>query len=778
MKIRTDFVTNSSSSGFVAITVNMKNGSRLTFEREYDTGDGGYFWNGGDFEDAFDLAATGEDVLNAILNKMSERRFLELDPYHFKDFKKELESIKSIKEISSIEMDESTHFDDGEDKYWELKYDVGDIVVPFVSAEAIKPSFNNYISTLGDFSTVGDRDAFLKYLKENGWHHYYDAETLIDRVERGHWMWHKWLNFSPFLIIGDITAKEIADGKITPATKYALKFVLKKQKELGFSIMTESEFVRLGAYKAPWDSCSIDSLVDKLVYSFGHFDCEDIEKHVFDCGGVNVPNGNTELYYRFTKFVEKCDYLVVGNQTVAENVFSFKKRKNGGPTIITEQAFLSATAALKGTREGIPVKPINLNSGNIMVTGMAGNAKKALVKYIEDRGGTVASSRALSKKISVVIYADYNRTVQEAELLRFDKQDIQCLTPEKFYMATESQKVLPSASKTAQEEYTEGTFEIVEIRGKGAILKKYNQGKGAAHVTIPDGVTQIGKTAFFKCDTVTGVTIPDSVVEIGERAFKYCSNLTTVEFGAGVCEIGSQAFGDCKQLKSISVPEKVTVLSYGMFAGCKGLTEVKLPETLNEIQYEAFAKCTNLSSVNIPDSVTTIGSDAFCGCSKLENVNIPNSITSIGDRAFNGCKKLANKDGYVVVKNILFGYFGGEKNAIVPDGVIGIGVKAFEGRSRLTSVTIPDSVTSIGSSAFRGCSNLTSIAIPDSVTVISDRAFGCCSCSSLTAITTPDGASRKWDDVFEGCNSLTIHASAGSCAEKYAKVNNIPFVAE
>lgn len=77
-----------------------------------------------------------------------------------------------------------------------------------------------------------------------------------------------------------------------------------------------------------------------------------------------------------------------------------------------------------------------------------------------------------------------------------------------------------------------------------------------------------------------------------------------------------------------------------------------------------------------------------------------------------------------------FGYFGGEKNAIVPDGVIGIGVRAFEGLSRLTSVTIPDSVTSIGSYAFLGC------------------------------------------------NSLTIHASAGSCAEKYAKVNNIPFVAE
>ena len=55
---------------------------------------------------------------------------------------------------------------------------------------------------------------------------------------------------------------------------------------------------------------------------------------------------------------------------------------------------------------------------------------------------------------------------------------------------------------------------------KKNILTKY---KGAGgNVIIPDGVTGIGDSAFFRCDNLTSVTIPDGVTSIGDSAFFLC----------------------------------------------------------------------------------------------------------------------------------------------------------------------------------------------------------------------------------------------------------------
>ncbi len=47
-------------------------------------------------------------------------------------------------------------------------------------------------------------------------------------------------------------------------------------------------------------------------------------------------------------------------------------------------------------------------------------------------------------------------------------------------------------------------------------------------VTIPDGVTTIGSTAFVGCNSLPSITIPDSVTMIGSDVFETCLSLTSV----------------------------------------------------------------------------------------------------------------------------------------------------------------------------------------------------------------------------------------------------------
>lgn len=94
MKIRLDFVTNSSSSGYVVIQLNFKNGKSVKVERDYDSGYGGYLWNGGDFESAFEEAETGEDILAALQNNVNGFEFVSYAD-NYAELSGELKKIKS-----------------------------------------------------------------------------------------------------------------------------------------------------------------------------------------------------------------------------------------------------------------------------------------------------------------------------------------------------------------------------------------------------------------------------------------------------------------------------------------------------------------------------------------------------------------------------------------------------------------------------------------------------------------------------------------------------------
>ena len=184
------------------------------------------------------------------------------------------------------------------------------------------------------------------------------------------------------------------------------------------------------------------------------------------------------------------------------------------------------------------------------------------------------------------------------------------------------------------------TIDGVLFRKADKALISYPAGISSSTYTIPQGITAIGDSAFYYCDSLTSVSIPDSVTSIGDNAFYFCESLTSVTIPDSVTAIGDSAFSYCDSLTSVSIPDSVTAIGDEAFYSCSSLTSVNIPDSVTSIGDRAFSYCDSLPSVSIPDSVTAIGNRAFYYCDSLTSVSIPNSVTSIGDYAFGDCSNL------------------------------------------------------------------------------------------------------------------------------------------
>ena len=68
---------------------------------------------------------------------------------------------------------------------------------------------------------------------------------------------------------------------------------------------------------------------------------------------------------------------------------------------------------------------------------------------------------------------------------------------------------------------------------------------GLSSITIPEGVTEIGKGAFVLC-SASSVVLPNSLVRIGDYAFFGLSNASNISIPNSVKFIGNHAFGTRK----------------------------------------------------------------------------------------------------------------------------------------------------------------------------------------------------------------------------------------
>jgi hypothetical protein len=273
--------------------------------------------------------------------------------------------------------------------------------------------------------------------------------------------------------------------------------------------------------------------------------------------------------------------------------------------------------------------------------------------------------------------------------------------------------------------YDDGTL---IISGEGEISSRFSWSDEISSVVIEEGITGIGRRAFFVCSSIQSVIMPNSLVTIGEEAFDSCEGLTEISIPDGVRNIEREAFSYCKNLAQINMPDSVRSIEQGAFevteycmnqdnwengvlycgnsildsdSSLRG--EYSIRDSVVCIADAAFKRCSHLTSIKIPKGITAIGQAVFSECSSLESVEIPDTVESIGDSAFFDCRSLAE--------------------ITIPYSVKTIEAGAFSLCESLSKIHIPYGVASIGEQAFGYCSNLAEIDIPKSVTELGRWVF-------------------------------------------------------
>lgn len=221
----------------------------------------------------------------------------------------------------------------------------------------------------------------------------------------------------------------------------------------------------------------------------------------------------------------------------------------------------------------------------------------------------------------------------------------------------------------------------------GNTLIKCISEKGEASVTLPNGITVIGKDALCGLKNITSVTLPNSLKSISDGAFYGCSSLTSIILPDGVERLGSCAFAQCESLQSIRLNDKLTEIGNSAFWGCKSLECIAIPCGVTNIGYNLFGGCLSLASVTLPDGIKELDERSFKECTSLKYISLPNGLRSIGNMAFLNCHSL--------------------KSIIIPDTVESIGEKSFFMCENLTELTVFDGVTAVGGDAFADCKSVT-----------------------------------------------------------------------
>ena len=229
---------------------------------------------------------------------------------------------------------------------------------------------------------------------------------------------------------------------------------------------------------------------------------------------------------------------------------------------------------------------------------------------------------------------------------------------------------------------------------------------GAREVILPDGLEKISDEAFLACNAVKSISIPSTVTEIGKHSIgfslsngKYGSYNNRSEFIViGFKDSAAQSYSEENELMFQAVDDDTSsdhittgqcgekvfwtfnditnhldVYGEGETFDCESFrSPFEIRTQITETSYSI--KHLDIDTVTVDDGVTSIGSWMFYDC-EMKSISLPSTLKSIHYQAFRDCEELLEID--------------------LPDGLEEISSYAFNSCEKMRRISIPSSVYSI-----------------------------------------------------------------------------------
>lgn len=271
---------------------------------------------------------------------------------------------------------------------------------------------------------------------------------------------------------------------------------------------------------------------------------------------------------------------------------------------------------------------------------------------------------------------------------------------------------------------------------------------------VPSEVKFIDKGAYSGATSLGEIVLPEGLEEIGPSAFAQCFYLKSITIPASVSKIHYDAFSECEErIEWIKIRRTESVITpvandgyFGVFDNTNDCPIYVPINTLNWYKYGQYWEDYG-SSLGENNRYRILASDNEILYTTTDGnaVTLPSSlsstVTNIAPKDNGGIGVLRSTSDWSSIPSYSFDIY---EN---PGAII------------LETVIIPDKVKTIGIASFRGCSNLKNVDFGNGVETIAEQAFSSC---GLTTLNIPDNVSRIMANAFSHNNELTTVRIPGS----------------